>query len=462
MKKIVLSVFAVSILSANWIEDNIIDVSTDSGYYETQTRGIYSLGSKTIKFKEVGGTITPFHMEPPRFNVGCGGIDISMGGFSYLKKEFIVEKLKAISAAAPAFVYQMAISALCKDCQNIMNDLEGYSNMINGLNFDTCDAINAAQGAGKQIGEKMNEAIFGGQSDSWTSARLKSGRETMEGWGKSMKNFFGGDDAKAKEKMDAMVLSGSLLDMVTTKGLADVSKLDILGTDEWGDKQLLSMYRAVVGDVIGGEDSDGKPTTYVIPGSTTVNLFEVLFEGGKSQMISYSRTNKKIINGGETTITGTKEYISTAIKNIYEKMDKKQALDNADKQFLASLSIPMYKFLNLAVISNTGEFEINSLVDQIALNQTIDLVFYMSKVISRGVSYYLAANGEDMPYELQVEASKISDRIDELNKQALAYKADAAIEFQGHISIMDYIKKRDQDMKVKLSNYPIYTQMMSR
>lgn len=45
----------VSALSANWIEDNIIDVSTDSGYYETQTRNIYSLGSKTIKFKEVGG-----------------------------------------------------------------------------------------------------------------------------------------------------------------------------------------------------------------------------------------------------------------------------------------------------------------------------------------------------------------------------------------------------------------------
>jgi conjugative transfer pilus assembly protein TraH len=459
LKKIVLSIFAVSVLSAGWIEDNIIDVSTDSGYYETQTRGIYSLGSKTIKFKEVGGTITPFHMEPPRFNVGCGGIDISMGGFSYLKKEFIVEKLKAISAAAPAFVYQMAISALCKDCQNIMNELEKAANMINGLNFDTCDAINAAQGAGKFVGEAMNKTIFDGQSDSWTSAKLKTGRETMEGWGSSIKSFFGGDEAKAKEKMDAMVLTGSLIDMVTSKGLADVSKLDILGTDEWGDKQLLSIYRAVIGDVIGGKDSDGKPTTYIIPGGTTADLFEVLFEGGKSQTISYSRTDKRIINGGETTITGTKEYISNAIKGVYEKMKNKQALDSADKKFLSSLSIPIYKFLNIAVISKTGEFEINSLAEQVALNQTIDLVLYMSKIISRGVSYYVAVNGKDMSPELQAEASNISTRLDALNAQAFEYKADAAIEFQGHITLLKYIKEREQDVKTKLSTYPFYNSM---
>ncbi len=459
MKKIVLSVFAVSILSANWIEDNIIDVSTDSGYYETQTRGIYSLGSKTIKFKEVGGTITPFHVEPPRFNVGCGGIDISMGGFSYLKKEFIVEKLKAISAAAPAFVYQMAISALCKDCQNIMNELEKAANMINGLNFDTCDAINAAQGAGKFVGEAMNKTIFDGQSDSWTSAKLKSGRETMEGWGNSVKSFFGGDAAKAQEKIDAMVLNGSLIDMVTSKGLADVSKLDILGTDEWGDKQLLSIYRAVIGDVIGGKDSDGKPTTYIIPGGTTADLFEVLFEGGKSQTISYSRTDKRIINGGETTITGTKEYITNAIKGVYEKMKNKQALDSADKKFLSSLSIPIYKFLNVAIISKTGEFEINSLAEQVALNQTIDLVLYMSKIISRGVSYYVAVNGKDMPPELQAEAFNISTRLDALNAQAFEYKADAAVEFQGHIAILKYIKEREQDVKTKLSAYSFFNSM---
>ncbi|MDD3834828.1 MAG: conjugal transfer protein TraH, partial [Sulfurimonas sp.] len=117
MKKIVLSMIAASMILANnnWIKDNMIDVGSDMGYYQTQTRGIYTLGSQTIKFREVGGAITPFHLDPPRFNVGCGGIDIAMGGFSYLNPEFIIEKLKAISAAAPAFVYQMAISALCKD-----------------------------------------------------------------------------------------------------------------------------------------------------------------------------------------------------------------------------------------------------------------------------------------------------------------------------------------------------------
>lgn len=458
MKKIVLSAFATSILFAGgWIEDNIIDVSTDSGYYETQTRGIYSLGSTTIKFKEIGGTITPLHMEPPRFNVGCGGIDISMGGFSYLKKEFIVEKLKAISAAAPAFVYQMAISALCKDCQNIMNELEKAANMINGLNFDTCDAINAAQGAGKHLGEAMNTTIFGGQSDSWTSARLKTGRETMEGWGNNIKSYFGGDDAKAKEKLNTMVLKGSLLHMSLTKGLADVSPLDILGNDPNGDRLVVSIFRSLIGDVLGGEDGGGTPTVFKASGGSKDNLFKALYEGGKVQYTSYNKTTFKLYEqNAETEITGTKKIIKDKLTAIYTKIKNKTALDAADKKFLATLSFPVYKYLNISVISKgSSDVEIELMAEQIAANQTAQLVYYMTNMISRGMQMYIANHGQDLaPENIEAIANDLTHGIDEINKAANEYVKTISMDFTKKTAVVGLIKNQEQEFKKRFANQP--------
>lgn len=389
-----------------------------------------------------------------------------MGGFSYLKKEFIVEKLKAISAAAPAFVYQMAISALCKDCQNIMNELEKAANMINGLNFDTCDAINAAQGAGKMVGEAMNQSLFGGQSDSWTSQKLKTGREAMEGWGNNIKSYFGGDDAKAKEKMDALVLKGSLLHMSLTKGLADTSPLDILGNDPNGDKLVISIFRSLIGDIIGGTDSDGKPTAYTTSGGSKNNLFQALYEGGKVQYLSYDKATFKLFDQkGETDLVGTKEIIKTNLTNIYNKMKNKTALDIADKKFLASLSFPVYRYLNVIAISKqSSKAEITLMAEQIAANQTAELVYYMTNMISRGIQMFLATHGKDIsPENIKFVVDTLNNELNEINKGANERVKVIYDDFETKQKIVELIKKKDQELKTNsLSKHPLYMEMIQK
>lgn len=452
MKKIVLSIVAVSILSADWIRDNMIDVGTDMGYYQTQTRGIYTLGSQTIRFREVGGTITPLHVDPPRFNVGCGGIDIGMGGFNYLQPEFIIEKLKAISSAAPAFVYQMAISALCKDCQNIMNELEKFANMINGMNYDTCNAIQASEGAGKLVGEAMNQSLAGGQTDSWMSQHLRTGREAMQGWGNSLTSFFGGDTQKANDMMEILVLEGSLLHIVSTKGLPDVSKLDLLGNDADGDKLILSIFRAAIGDVIGGKDTDGKPTAYAVPGGTTNDLFKTIYEGGKIPYSSYSTTTKNLSKFNEhEIIEGARDIIKEHLTQIYNKMKNRQILDDNDKRFLSTLSFPVYKYLNTAVLSRADN-DFDFMTSQIAADQTKDLVLYLSRLIARGVSSYVAIHGKDLSPVNIKHANEMTKKINELNKQTMQYYSAVQDNFTQHKNILDLIRKRDQDLKAQAAN----------
>lgn len=439
----------VSHLQANWIDDNIIDVGTDTGYYQTQTRGIYSLGSQTIKFREIGGTINPIHVEPPRFNVGCGAIDIAMGGFSYLNPEFIIDKLKAISAAAPAFVYQMAISALCKDCQNIMNELEKFANMANGMNFDTCNAVQAAQGSGESVGEAMNSTIFSGQSDSWLSQRLESATDAMQGWRNNFTNFFGGDTSKSNEMMEVLVLKGSLLHLSAIKGLPNPLKLDLLGNDENGDKLILSVFRAATGDIIGGEDADGKPSAYPLTGETVENLFKTIYEGGKIPIISYNDTTKQVSKLSEHIIeNGAKDIIRERLILIYNKMKNKQVLDDSDKKFLSTLTFPVYRYLNVSLLSRSDS-DFDLIASQVATEQTKSLVLYLSRLVARGISSYIALNGKDMNAGSIEQAKNMIKKINELNNQTVQYYSTIQKDFANSKSVKDYIEKKNQQLKTQ-------------
>ena len=99
----------------SFIQNNLdTSITTENaGYYKTQSRGYYTIGSARVRWGGLG-TVHPFNMQAPSINVGCSGIDMVFGGFSYLNFEYLVEKLKKISAAAPAFAFKMALSTLCK------------------------------------------------------------------------------------------------------------------------------------------------------------------------------------------------------------------------------------------------------------------------------------------------------------------------------------------------------------
>ena len=93
------------------------------------------------------------------------------GGFSYLNFDNIVEKLKKITTAAPAFAFKIALSTLCKDCDTIMTELEQIANAINGMNFDTCTALNnwSDKLAGSLKSNIGSTAIESGVVEDWIS-----------------------------------------------------------------------------------------------------------------------------------------------------------------------------------------------------------------------------------------------------------------------------------------------------
>lgn len=118
--------------------------------YQGQQRGFFVGGSMEIPPQ--GTTIQPFSATLPHLSFnGCGGVDLTMGGFSYLNFKYLVQKLQGILQAAPAFAFEIGLKVLSEQAGGVMNDLEAATNAVNDLNLNSCKSmdniVNVASGA---------------------------------------------------------------------------------------------------------------------------------------------------------------------------------------------------------------------------------------------------------------------------------------------------------------------------
>ena len=183
-----------------FMEDTMKSLSTIAPKaYQGQERGYFIGGSASIRFPNEN--IQPFSFTPPQLKAGCGGIDIVMGGFSYMNFDYLVQKLQQILQVAPAFAFELALSTLCEKCDNIIKGLDQLANQINQMNLNQCQTAKALAGyVGQKMGWISSKKQSEGTSDGFFSALAK----TVEKFNEDVKGFidkysavYDGKDVKA-------------------------------------------------------------------------------------------------------------------------------------------------------------------------------------------------------------------------------------------------------------------------
>lgn len=123
--------------AAGWTDDWMNQATTYSGsHYATDQRGYYGVGGLSMRNRMTNDYL--LSVSPPRVDVGCGGIDLFGGAFSYLDPEYLVEKMERIVQAAPAFAFQIAMSEYCVQCINGMNTLTSIMDQLNSMQINDC------------------------------------------------------------------------------------------------------------------------------------------------------------------------------------------------------------------------------------------------------------------------------------------------------------------------------------
>ena len=149
------------------------NVTTQSpSAFVSQGENIYSLGYSNVDFNSSGENIQLFSITPPSFSIGCSGISARFGAIAMLGSKLMQVLQEIISSGEVlVFAFNMVLGVLCKQCQNIMSQIESIANKLNGLNFSSCQAAEAMGNlAGAEVGNYLNKSGVAGITNSWADS----------------------------------------------------------------------------------------------------------------------------------------------------------------------------------------------------------------------------------------------------------------------------------------------------
>jgi conjugative transfer pilus assembly protein TraH len=109
---------------------------TPAGTYETQAAKVISGGG--FVYRPRVAQLRLLAIDPPRLRADCNGIDAYAGSLSFISKDAFINFLRNLSGAAPAYAFNMALSYLCKDCDQHLARLQKLAQDVNALTINSC------------------------------------------------------------------------------------------------------------------------------------------------------------------------------------------------------------------------------------------------------------------------------------------------------------------------------------
>ena len=130
------------------------------------------------------GVDYPVTIQKPRIKAGCGGIDLFLGGVSFLDADYLVDKLESMISAAPAIAFQIALKTLSEQLATTLSEFTAVIDRLNQLQFDDCKATKAIVTTAIdsfKAGEMRTEALADYSNSSGLTDLYKSFKNDTDG-----------------------------------------------------------------------------------------------------------------------------------------------------------------------------------------------------------------------------------------------------------------------------------------
>ncbi|WP_319548520.1 conjugal transfer protein TraH [Desulfogranum marinum] len=340
---------------AQWVDDWLQQRSISGpNYFHGQERGFYQAGSFSTRWSNTNDY--PVTVESPRIKAGCGGIDVFLGGMSFMNTDYLVDKLQGILSGAAAVAFDLGLKTLCSQCSNTIKNFEAIADKLNSMQIEECATAQGVVGVvmdenGFHSSEVMREKLGTAIKEN----KLSQGITEM--WDMATKE----DQANNNVPQAADVTrinSGCNADIRNTF-LAGGSLLDNLGSSMGIPSGHTDLIRGLVGDI-----------TLQGPGSA----YKVSYEGPCPQNnpddikgISEGGLYSKSSGGSCSQITDTNrdlvQYVTDTLDAITTKIESKAALSTTEQDFLESTPLSPLPILKTAIGSNMKESMVTSLAD---------------------------------------------------------------------------------------------------
>jgi conjugative transfer pilus assembly protein TraH len=391
--------------------------------FSSQARGYMTFGHARIRFESPLGTIRPFAVTPPSVNMGCNGIDINLGGLSYINGDELVNKLKGMSGAAASFFFEAALSTLCKDCITILNKLEDFATAINSINFDSCAA---AKAVGTHFGGKFGEYVRDGIAPKEAADKIADKPSILKGLDEA-NNFLANLNLTdmfvcaltCPSKYALANAQGSLLHLALATNQSGVSAI---ASSPYELDNIASYIRGLTGDLYGytlasKDDADDNEVgfMYVAPTPNAINGFwDTLMYGDGACVITITGSGAERKKGekcyervkiipdydytsdlpapypavmyqtAELGDTGLVALTQNKLNEIIGRINLGQPLNADDKTFLGNLPFPVVRLLNANKMGLLDEGDMEIIVEFISTKQAVSIISEILDMSHRG------------------------------------------------------------------------------
>ncbi len=387
LTKFIAVILSISLLSVpvfadmnSYLTDTLTNMKALSYHaYSGQQRGYFVGGS--ARFKPPSTTIQPFSVTAPKItNNGCGGIDVIMGGFSYLNFQYLVKKLQAILQAAPAFAFQLALKTFLPQVSTILSDLESIADSINGLNVNSCAAAKQLVAvAGGALGKGINNSKLvnasarmqaSGQNGFYGGALAQAGSNLGSAWHtflSDMKSSFttqntgsgtGGSTSTQKDLALGVPCEGII------KAVNDAYSV----STSFGTGDFTEFVRTIAGDIAPTENCTpgGGPyqkVEYILPATTNMGkLLSTMAIGNGNGTNGTMQLCSSVAKLRQDTCTSKLVTpISVKVKTTIQAIEASiasggAALTYSQIALINASDIPIFAFLKAAALSNVPGF----------------------------------------------------------------------------------------------------------
>ena len=110
--------------------------STASGVLNTPTRtGVF--GGSFVARAPVT-SINWVSFDPPRFDAGCGGVDLYGGSFTFINSQQLVQIFRNVAANAAGLAFRAAIKAIAPSLDQLISDFQSLMQSLNNLAKNSC------------------------------------------------------------------------------------------------------------------------------------------------------------------------------------------------------------------------------------------------------------------------------------------------------------------------------------
>ena len=329
---------------AAWVDDWLTQRTTTApNYLEGQQRGYYSAGGFSARWPSTN--TYPVTVEPPRLKGGCGGIDVFMGGFSFMNSDYLVDKLQSILSGAAGVAFDLGLKTLCEQCSNTIKNFEAISDKLNSMQLQECAAAKELVGivadkngfhSSEVMREKLDTAI--------KKNKLRQG--AVEMWDMITKdNEANNDVAQAGDV--SRVTSGCNAD-ITSTFLNVGSLLENVGSKMGIPSDYVNLIRGLVGDVKLEGPANAYKVSYESPCSENnpddikaITTGDVYAKDSGGHCSRISDANRDL-----------RQYVLDTLTSISDKIENKGTLTATEQAFLEATPLSALPILKTAVGTN--------------------------------------------------------------------------------------------------------------